>query len=285
MLTRVLAALSLSVCLAACALTPGRHGVKLAERLGFERSLVPGKGFQHVVYGNRLAVGSSVLHVYLEGDGSPWIRERWIAADPGPRELFMLDLMALDSTASVYLGRPCYHGLYAQASCDPALWTHARYSRRVVASMAQALEQIMRAHGYQHCVLIGYSGGGTLAMLLAERIANVLAVVTIAGNLDPEAWARHHHYSPLVGSLNPTRRPPLPDGIYQLHLAAENDDIVPPEMCKAALSNQSGAELRVIPDYDHVCCWRELWPSVLSDIAQAVEKAPQSGGTAHRSPL
>jgi pimeloyl-ACP methyl ester carboxylesterase len=270
-LRSLLTALHVSVCIAACTLAPGRYADERAEKLGFERSLVAGNGFQHVVYLKRADTASAVVHVYLEGDGSPWIRGRWISTDPGPREPLMLGLMALDSAPSLYLGRPCYHGLSDQTPCDPALWTHGRYSDRVVQAMAQALEALVRAHGYRHCVLIGYSGGGTLAMLLAERVANVLAVVTLAGNLDPDAWARHHDYSPLLTSLNPAQRPPLPERIYQLHLAAENDDIVPPELSRAALLKQPGAEFRLIPDYDHVCCWHELWPSVLAEVTARFE--------------
>ena len=29
------------------------------------------------------------------------------------------------------------------------------------------------------------------------------------------------------------------------------------------------AELIVIDGYDHVCCWTELWPTILADIAAA----------------
>ena len=27
--------------------------------------------------------------------------------------------------------------------------------------------------------------------------------------------------------------------------------------------------LRVIPEYDHVCCWVELWPRVLDEVERA----------------
>ena len=49
--------------------------------------------------------------------------------------------------------------------------------------MATALETWLKKKGYSELVLIGYSGGGALAMLLAERI-RVRAVITVAANLD-----------------------------------------------------------------------------------------------------
>lgn len=112
-----------------------------------------------------------------------------MATDPGPRNPLMLKLMALDTAPAVYLGRPCYPGLSRQPPCNPALWTSGRYSPQVLASLARALQTLIRDTGSRGIVLIGHSGGGTLAMLLAARVPDVRAVVTLAGNLDPDACA------------------------------------------------------------------------------------------------
>jgi len=252
--------------LSACTLSSVQQSDEVATSLGFDRAIVPGGGFNHVTYRNRIPVDSGMIHVYLEGDGSPWRHEREVAVDPGPRNPVMLQLMALDSKASIYLGRPCYHGLYMQPPCHPYLWTHGRYSPRVVNAMAQALERVMQNNAAEQLVLIGYSGGGAIAMLLAERVPNVVSVVTLAGNLDPDAWAEHRNYSRLQGSLNPANRTPLPSGIYQLHIAAENDVVVPPEMIETAIKHQINAGFRVLPDADHTCCWQAVWPSILVDL-------------------
>jgi len=29
--------------------------------------------------------------------------------------------------------------------------------------------------------------------------------------------------------------------------------------------------LRVVPDYDHTCCWLELWPRVLEEVERPAE--------------
>ena len=70
-------------------------------------------------------------------------------------------------------------------------------------------------------VLIGYSGGGVLAVLIAPQVPGS-AVVTIAANLDVEAWARWHQYTPLSGSLNPATQPPL-DALHEWHLVGDRD--------------------------------------------------------------
>src|SRR6266545_4164343 len=75
---------------------------------------VEGEGFAHVVYrpAGLRPDGGRVLHIYLDGDGTPWERGR-PAPDPTPRAPLVLRLMALDPAPRVYLGRPCYHGLAA----------------------------------------------------------------------------------------------------------------------------------------------------------------------------
>ena len=271
MLNQSLPGLALLIIVTGCTLSAARYSDEQAKQFGFARSVITGNGFQHVAYRNQQPVNTGTLHVYLEGDGSPWIRERRVSPDPGPRKPLMLQLMALDSTPSVYLGRPCYHGFSDQPPCNPVLWTHGRYSLPVIDAMAQAMDTLVHESQIDTIVLMGYSGGGAIAMLLAERVPNVVAVVTIAGNLDPDKWASHHNYSPLWTSLNPANRKPLARRIYQLHLAAENDDVVPPDMLASSVANQENVETMIIPGADHVCCWQELWPSLLATLSARVK--------------
>ncbi len=274
----LLVSMALITCAAAGAGAPRRVDAAAAA-LGFERSLVRGTDFTHVVYLHRRPGTSSRLHVYLEGDGSPWRRGRRPARDPTPREPLMLQLMALDPEPGVYLGRPCYHGQARQPGCHPMLWTLARYSQVVVDAMAGALRRILVQTGATQIAFFGHSGGGTLALLLAERFPETRTVVTLAGNLDPDAWAEHHGYTPLIGSLNPGRRPALDPAIRQLHLAAGRDEAVPPHLIEPVVARQPGAVFELHEDFDHACCWQRIWPSVLERAAP--ETAPATRLPAH----
>lgn len=265
--------LTLLAVLAGCA-TPAERIDAEASELGFARRVVSGGAFRHVVYvnesrGEQAAGRSGTLHVYLEGDGSPWIRERWIASDPTPRNPVLLRLMSLDGARSVYLGRPCYLGLADDPACDPMYWTSARYSPAVLDSTEEALHRVMEQLDSHRLVLIGHSGGGALAMLLAGRFEETAAVVTLGGNLDTDAWTALHGYSPLDGSLNPAKQPPLDPAIRQIHLVGENDTVVPPEMVRGVSAGQSAAVFRVVPRSDHACCWGEIWPDVLRCVSSA----------------
>jgi len=255
--------LLVAVQLSGCA-SPSQHLDERAADLGYRRLIVQGEGFSHVAYLKKgHAPGNSALHVYLDGDGTPWARKRVAAADPTPRTPLMLELMSLDPAPAVYLGRPCYHGLRPSA-CTPDMWTGKRYSEAVVASMSAALDRV--AADYQALVLVGYSGGGTLAMLLAERQPRTETVITVAANLDPQRWAESHRQQALSGSLNPANRPPLPARIRQMHHAGGRDENVPPSLVRDAIAQQQGATFREFPQQDHSCCWYEVWPQILGAL-------------------
>jgi pimeloyl-ACP methyl ester carboxylesterase len=229
------------------------------------KEIVRGGAFDHTLYRRPGEASAPVLHVYFGGDGSPAQAIRHRPPDPTPDASLMLGLMALDPSPSVYLGRPCHHGL---GPCHPELWTLARYGEEVVESMAAATRALARRVGAREVVVLGYSGGGTLAMLVAERVPETRAVVTIAANLDVEAWARYHGYQPLRSSLDPARRPPLRPEVRQIHLAGGRDSRVPAELARPVAVRQAGARWLLLPDFDHSCCWERVWPWLLGELVR-----------------
>jgi len=228
-----------------------------------------GEGFQHLVLSTPRLRGAT-LHVYLDGDGTPTLAG-YPAADPTPRDPLVLDLMTLDSTPAIYVGRPCYHGL-SGAPCSPTLWTSGRYSESVVASMAAAVSRVVAARGVERIVWIGYSGGGVLAVLLAGRVPQTVGVITIAANLDIDAWTDALGTPRLTDSLNPARQPPLAPSVHQRHYAGGRDQVVPVEVTQRGAA--PGAEVIVVADYDHRCCWATLWPSVLGTLECTLPSPP-----------
>jgi hypothetical protein len=246
-----LAILALAL-LVGCA-TPAERFAATAGAMGLERQVVTGAGFRHALFWKNRGRAGAVLHVYLDGDGTPDIGG-YPAADPTSRNPLMLRLLNLDPGPAVLLGRPCYDGLADDAGCRPALWMDERYSDAVVASMAAALRQILAEGAYRRVAWFGHSGGGSLAVLLAARVPETAAVVTAAANLD------------IVGSLNPARQPALSADVVQRHYAGGRDEVVPPEVTRKGLGPD--VPLIVIPQYDHRCCWERLWPGLLADLAK-----------------
>lgn len=255
-------ALLLGIVCTAC-VAPAVHVDKEAASRGFERRTVWGTSFPHRVYFNNIKTSSGNLHVYIEGDGLPWLRSDLVSSDPTPRTPLMLRLMAQDREPAIYLGRPCYFGFSQTQPCNAWWWTDGRFSPEVVDSMATALARLMSRRQDAAVVLIGHSGGGALAMLLAARSIKITAVVTLAGNLDTEAWTRQHHFRELSGSLNPALMATLDERITQLHLQGGKDQNIPPELVSRFAARQPHAHFKIYPEFNHHCCWEEKWPEIL----------------------
>jgi len=255
---------------AAACTAPTSEFTRRAAALNFTAALVRGDPFDHVVFRGAPQPGSRRLHVYLDGDGIPWLGGR-PARDPTPRKPLVLSLMAHDPVASIYLGRPCYHSLVDTPGCSTVLWTSGRYSEAVVASMAAAVRRVTADTGIDEIAWFGYSGGGSLAVLLASRLPESTAVVTVSANLDIDAWTDAHGDLPLTRSLNPARQGPLPDRILQIHYAGGRDRVVPVDVVRKGVTG--AGRVVVMPNYDHVCCWEKAWPSILAEIERATRAA------------
>ena len=256
---------------------------RLAVHSGLSRSIVLGAPFNHVVY-FKAGSPSSQLHVYVEHDGIPWLNRRTVSSDPTPRDPIMLKLMMLDPAPAVYLGRPCYFGLASEPACEPRWWTSGRYSERIVDSMAAALIRFLATRPSSDVVLLGYSGGGTLAVLLAPRLPGTRAVVTLAGNLDVTAWSAYHHYTPLDESLDPADRGTPHEDVLEWHFLAAADTNVPPSIVSRYFITHPYARSIVIQGFDHSCCWDQIWPGLLAALntmLQSRERLPPPAFDAH----
>jgi hypothetical protein len=248
--------------MAGCISPTGRID-EYARRHGLERAIVVGESFRHVVFRNRGAILNASLHVYIEGDGSPFLNSTTVAADPTPRQPIMLHLMALDMHRAVYIGRPCYLEANKDAACGSVYWTHRRFSPEVVDSLARVVRSEMAVAGASFVQIYGHSGGGALAVLLARANPQVSDIVTIAGNLDTDAWSRLHGYTALTGSLNPVDvvlSPLL--AAHTDHLVGSADQMMPAAMVRTAAA-RIGGQVVEYDRYSHQCCWERQWLAVL----------------------
>ena len=240
----------LSLASTACSIAEPELFYREARQQQLQRNVVQAGKFPRVYYSRANEQPGDTLHVYLGGDGVPW-HYFAISEDPGPYAPLVLHLMKQDRSPSIFLGRPCYQGLANMPPCNNSHWTSARYSQEIVDSMLTALQHIVLRDRYKKVILIGFSGGGALAVLLARELQQTRAVVTIAGVLDTDAWTDFHHYIPLSASLNPARLTALPDTIRQIHIQGDQDVNVPPKLTAAYLQKQDNATVIRYPNADH----------------------------------
>lgn len=225
--------------------------------------------FHHVVYVNSAFYLNEVptLYVFLEGDGIPWKTRTQISANPQPVYPLALDLMTQNKYPGVYLQRPCYG--VKEINCHFQWWTNKRYSQEVVSSMLQVLDKV--SENYLNVTLVGYSGGGGLATLMARKSDKVSKLITLAGNLDHQKWTNYHDYSSLQGSLNPINYV-LPSTVQQFHFAGQKDLNILPQWVEAFSDKQINSQFILLKNVDHRCCWLENWPRIIDQTNKTVIK-------------
>ena len=224
------------------------------------------EGFDLAIF-EKGGTDSGFLHIYLDGDGRPVDPVQLTpAADPTPNDALVLELMNRDPAHAVYLGRPCYFRPNAPP-CHSDLWASARYGPKVVAALCAAVEQLA-AEAERPVTAIGFSGGGALAVLVANCAESVSRIVTINGNLDTALWARLRGFIPLKASLNPVDVG-LPRRVMtRVYLVGANDPVVPPEV-SARFAAAVPGRLVALPEFTHACCWIDVWAELLPEIIGA----------------
>ena len=258
-LWRAAGLLLLLAILAGCVTAPVERLASQARLAGLQPVSLPAADF--MLQGFERATAGRHARIYIEGDGRPWrAGGRVIADDPSPRNLPALTWMASLPGPSLYLGRPCYFQTSAQPACNAMLWTYGRYSDQVVAAMAQGLQSWLQRHPQiDSLTLVGHSGGGVLALLLAERVPVVVEVVTLAAPTDVALWAQLHQYTPLFASLNPADIEQWRPQVRRRLFFGEQDRQVPPASFVASAQTIPGAQVSVVPGIGHDCCGPELW--------------------------
>lgn len=203
------------------------------------------------------------LTVYLEGDGASWPAPHRAPTDPTPTDPLVLELATADPARAVaYLARPCqFSDAAALRDCSPEQWTRARFSAAIVDQVDQALTTLKKSSGATRLRLVGYSGGGVIATVLASRRADVEHLVTVAAPLRVAAWTAHHGVTPLTGIDPDTLSATLPTAV---HFVGARDRVVPPEIV-APFAARTGGRLVVLPEYDHACCWSGDWLRLLKE--------------------
>lgn len=263
--------------LAGCALFAPVHE-RLLDAAGWTASSISGAGFRLAWFSDQVAPDAPHLHIYLGGDGRAFVARQRVAPDPTGSAHTGLRLALADPAPSAFLGRPCYYGGAAQAPCEPALWSVERYGPRVVAAVVAALKEVARRYPQARLTLVGYSGGGVVALLAARQVGRVERVVTIAAPLDTKAWTRQHGYTALVPGSNPAALRDWPAALQLVHLVGERDRTVPTAIA-ASFQARTGlappqSEIVFFADYGHECCWAATWPDPLALAGKPLSPQP-----------
>ncbi|PHS26229.1 MAG: alpha/beta hydrolase [Methylophaga sp.] len=272
-MTKIYQLTFLSLLISGCTTVPSmdkRHNTaeQLASQHAWHEQIIETASFNLISFVPNNPIKDSTLTVYIEGDGMAWISSRKPSRNPTPINPVGLKL-ALNhpSTNSAYLARPCQYLM--NKPCETKYWASHRFSPEVIEASNQAVDKLKQQFSATRLTLVGYSGGGAVATILAAQRDDVVKLITMAGNLDHKAWTNFHHISPLTGSLNPADYLKQLTTVEQVHFVGEDDTVIPPFLAYgfvAKLPASSHAKVILVLDQDHDCCWESIWPNLYESI-------------------
>lgn len=265
----LLSCTALSGCSTASVDSRKDNALLIAAKSGFSAFSVQTDTFRLAGFSNA-SKPISELTVYIEGDGLAWLDRYTVSSNPTPKNPLALKLATKDpSNGVLYLARPCqYVNIKTQSNCNSKYWTSHRFAKEVISSYEQAIDILKRTYQATGVRLVGYSGGGAIAALLAARRADVLSLITVAGNLDHVALSKYHRASILTGSLNPISVAASTYHIPQVHYSGSKDKIVPNWIAKS-FSNEANAKNcskhQSLQNIGHSDGWDAIWARLVGN--------------------
>jgi pimeloyl-ACP methyl ester carboxylesterase len=202
------------------------------------------------------------IHIYIEGDGLAWASPYDISTDPTPTEPTALQLALADQSKAtvVYLARPGHYIHDSRLTRNS--WSFARFSAEVIASYQEIINGLKHLYPQATVSLYGYSGGATVALLVAAQDRSIQKVVTFAGLLDHKAWTKFHGYTDLAYSLNPSEYLSMLAQLKQIHYSGDQDSVIPYALAKAykdLYGSDAPIQLISVPEVDHWQGWEAFW--------------------------
>lgn len=283
--------IALFVNLLGCSLAPRSSSSPVGDRVsmtlanaGFravvgQEASMPVRAWLRDGSGDEGGGGKLPVMVVFEADGAAWrLRGYLPPSNPTPHRAVGAEIASALAHAFVkntvlYVGRHCQfvspESSSFQAQClRNHLWTTGRFGEKVVQDMSWLLDTLKTDElGDQNrrLILIGFSGGGTLASLVAMRRSDAACLVTFAAPLDLAAWVAWHGLTPLTESLDPA------DALHALVRVRHRgfwfggqDRVVPPAAFgRLGLSDPLRAHLHVAEGFGHAHA--DLWIDTAAD--------------------
>ena len=268
--------LNIIILLSACTNTLWTSDIQLANTISEPARLKSNtyKAGQFIVHSReRYDKPGEDLNIYLEGDGLAWVSRTEPSRDPTPDNPIGLRLAALDKAPNViWIARPCqYTNIVENPMCKQYYWTIGRLSPEIVASVDLAITAAKKTSMARKIHLIGYSGGGGLAILIAGRRNDVATIRTVAGNIDHEAFTNLHRVTPMSQSIDPATMAGSINTIAQWHFYGEDDKVVPKLIGESYMKKsefKSCSQIQVISGVSHYRGWEAHWPRLLQETSQ-----------------
>jgi hypothetical protein len=234
---------------------------ELSQKASWQHQAFYDKNLSLEIFLPQMPVKSDLVNIFIEGDGLAWLSKSTPSQNPTPVDPIALKLALNTGGASAYIGRPCQYNNSARECANNKWWTSHRFAPEVIQITNAAIDKIKAAYGAKNVVLVGYSGGGAVAALVASKRDDVEKLITLAGNLDTDKWVEIHGIKPLSGSLNPADKWQNLQNILQTHYVGADDKVIPRAVAEsyvAKFPSDKKPEIRLVQGYSHQCCWADM---------------------------
>jgi hypothetical protein len=248
--------------------SPEATAVAISDRAMLQKAELRGGDFILRVY-YRFDSPGAPLRIYLEGDGRAWLTKTRASRNPSPKNPVGLYLAAQEHKGNVmYIARPCqYVSFEKNPKCEYPYWTVKRFAPEVIDSVSAVIDSGKKKAGAGKLEIVGFSGGGAMAVLVAARRSDVIGIRTVAGNLDHRVWTQYHKVDPLRESLNAADVAGKVAHVPQVHYVGSQDEnigLYVAESFRSKAGRDNCINIEMVKGASHSQRWEQAWPDLIS---------------------
>ena len=209
----------------------------------FKKTQIETEYFTFSVWEKDTLQKGQTLRLYIEGDGTP-----------NPTDKIALYYAQNDPSDNViYIARPCQWSKDKICKTKPEIYKNQRFHPEVLREIEELVTYLIRKHKAKDVELIGYDGGGLVAMEIATHI-QTSQVITIAGILDLKSYIYNNELQEMPDAFNPADKISVLADVKQIHYVGTKDEVTPARVAErfvAKMNNPKSATVKRVKGINH----------------------------------
>ncbi len=209
----------------------------------FERKIIETEKLNFIVWEKNNIQKKDTLRFYIEGNGNP-----------NPKKAIALALANEDDFNNiVVLTRPCQY-INNKICQNKDIWTTQRYHPEIIKEMQEIILFYIKKYQVKQIEFVAYSDAAPLAFIFAQHLGGAKKIITVAGVLDIESYARQNNLPNFKEAQNLTGIKNFVANIEQIHYIGSEDTIVTQSMTErfvSKLNNPKNITVKVVHGFDH----------------------------------
>ncbi len=210
---------------------------------GFTKNVVEAEQMNFVVWEKDSIKPKQTLRFYIEGNGTP-----------NPQKAISLSLAKEDDFDNiVVLTRPCQY-IDNPICQNKSIWEEERYHPEILKEMQELTKYFIKKHQAKDIELIAYEDAAPIAFNIAQRIGGTKKIVTIAGVLDINSYAKQNKLPPFKNAQGVQNNYSFMSTIPQVHYVGSEDNVVTRTMIERATTKfvkPQNLTIKVVHGFDH----------------------------------